>query len=61
MPEEETFEEQEGRAEKEMTYLTNILSSSPGDAVMPPPPYMADDFRQIQVLMKQIADILQIP
>ncbi|EMP40438.1 hypothetical protein UY3_02338 [Chelonia mydas] len=59
MPEEETFEEQEAREDKEMTPLTPISSSSSDQAVMSPPPSMVDDLRQFQE-MKWIADMLQI-
>lgn len=55
----ETFKEQEARAEEVVTPDTPI-SSSPDETVMPPPPSMADDFRQFQDLIRRVADILQI-
>lgn len=55
---EETFEEQEARVGKEIMLLTNISSSSLDEAFMPPLSSLADDFRQFQDLMKQVADSL---
>lgn len=57
----ETYEEQETRADKEVTLHRNISLSSPGEAVVLSPPPMADDFRQFLKLMKHITDMLQIP
>lgn len=55
--EEETFEEQKTRGD-EVTPLTYISSSLTEEAVMPPPPSVADGFRQFQELMKHIVDVL---
>lgn len=49
------LEEQEVRADKEVKPHTNISLSSLDEAVMPPPPSMADDLRQFQELKKLIA------
>ncbi|KAH1178233.1 hypothetical protein KIL84_011935, partial [Mauremys mutica] len=53
MPEEETFEGQEAKADK--------ASPLPDKAVRPSQPFMLDDFRQFQELIQCIADTLQVP
>lgn len=50
-PEEESFEEQEERADKHVTSHTNI-SSLPNEAVMPLSRSMEADFLQFQDLIK---------
>ncbi|EMP33351.1 hypothetical protein UY3_09510 [Chelonia mydas] len=60
-PQDETFEEQEARANEEVSPPANVLCSSLDETVMPPPPYLADDFKWFQDLVKRIADFLQIP
>lgn len=57
----EIFEEQESRADKEATTPTSISLSSPYEVVMPPPLFVVDDFQQFQVHIKQVANVLQIP
>lgn len=56
----ESFEKQEATVDKEVTPQTNI-SLPPDEAVLPPPPFYADDFKQFQELKKWIADSLQNP
>lgn len=60
-PPEEISEQQELELEEETIPLTNFSSSSPDEAVIPPPPSVADDFRSFQDLTKRVADTLQIP
>ncbi|EMP33418.1 Receptor-type tyrosine-protein phosphatase mu [Chelonia mydas] len=51
-PPEDTFEEQKARLQLETTPLMNI-SSSPDEAVMSPPPSLADEFMLFQYLTKR--------
>lgn len=55
-----TFEEQAARVDKEATPQTPGSSSSLGEAVMPPPPFMANDFHLFRDLVKRVADTIQI-
>lgn len=57
---EETFEESEVLVNEEVTLETPILSL-PVEVLMPPPPFIADDFRQFQNLIRRVADALWIP
>lgn len=45
---------------KEAMLQTNIPSSLPDEALLLPPPSMADVFQQFQDLIKQLVDSLQI-
>lgn len=54
-------EEQEVNTEEEVTPQTNISSSTPDEAVMSPPPSLADDFKLFQDLAQRVADTLQLP
>lgn len=49
------LQEQEARVDKEVTLQTNISSSCPDEAVIPPPPSYADYFK-VSGLIKLIAD-----
>lgn len=63
-PQEKTFEEQKVRVDKRghpSIPQTNISSSSPDETVIASPPSLADDFKQLQDLIKMIIDFLQIP
>lgn len=60
-PQEETFEEQEVRLDKKIIPVTNISSSFPDEAVMPPPPTLADDLKQFQDFIKRLMDSSQTP
>lgn len=60
-PQEETFEEQEARADKEISPTSNISSSFPDEAVMPSPPSLADNFKQFQYLTRRAVESVQIP
>lgn len=60
-PPEETVEKWEARVEEEVILRITSFSSSPDEAIMPPPPSLAHDFHLFQNLAKIVADTLQIP
>lgn len=51
---------EEEEQEEDIPLPLHFSSSTPDEAIMPPPPLAADDFRNFQELFLRISDTLQI-